>query len=67
MPTISDHAMARKKLVNMAGSYLLDAMIKFTQENDELTAAEWIRAVNDAIVNRVIAQELADQWGKDGR
>lgn len=64
MPAISEHEMERRKMVARAGSYLLDAMMSFTSECGELTAAEWIKAVNDAIINRVIAQELRDQWSK---
>lgn len=62
MPAITEHEMTRRKMVARAGSDLLDAMISFTDECGELTACEWIQAVNEAIVRRVLAQELRDQW-----
>ncbi len=60
---ITDAEMKRRQLMAKAGSYLLDAMAKFTEENQGLTGCEWLKAINDTLVARCLAEELREQWG----
>lgn len=61
MPTITDHEMERRRLVAIAGRFLVDAMDAFTTEHGELSAMEWMKATQ-SMVQRLIAEQLADEW-----
>lgn len=63
MLNISNEAMERKKLVAKASSALTDAMMSFTEANDGLTPLEWIKAANESIVARCLAEGLREEWG----
>jgi hypothetical protein len=58
---ISNHEMDRRRLVNQAGSLLLDAMLKHTTDNGEMTALEWMEALAVAS-DRFRRDALKEEW-----
>jgi len=62
MATITNAEMERRKLIAAAQTVLTDAMFKFTVTVGELSPLEWIKAANEAIINRCLAEGLHDEW-----
>ena len=61
---MSEYERQRRILVSQAGSAFLDAMIAFTAEHGELTFAEWLKAWNDALLQRMLNHELSHEWSE---
>jgi hypothetical protein len=56
--------MERRTLVARAGSAIYDAMIAFSEANDELTGWEWMRAFSH-VQDRFIGLELTREWREE--
>ena len=60
-PTITNHEMARRKLVADAAEFLTYAMGEFSDKHGELTSAEWVEVLTQKVkwVNNLA---LKEEW-----
>ncbi len=63
MATISDYELKRRTLVALAISQLTVAMADFAADHMEMTALEWLKAIQ-TLESRMLAEGLADEWNE---